>query len=77
MMIGSIVTILVDYPCGVDEDAHNYVKGETGVITDYDEEHGDYAVTFHPQVFPWWFSKDELRLATNEEIAGKLRYIIM
>lgn len=77
MMIGSIVTILVDYPCGTDEVERNYVKGETGVITDYNEEHNDYAVKFYPQSFPWWFAKDELRLATNEEIARKLRSVLM
>lgn len=78
MMIGSIVTILVDYPCGTDEVENNYVKGETGVITDYNEETNDYAVSILPhERFPWWFSKEEIRLATNEEIAGKLRFIMM
>lgn len=77
MSIGSIVTILVDYPAGMDEDARNYVKGETGIITEYDEDYDDYAVKFLPQSFHWWFSKDEMRLATNEEIAEKLRYIMM
>ena len=78
MMIGSIVTILIDYPHGTDEDERNYVKDEIGVITDYDEEAGDYEVRIIPnEIYPWWFSKDELRLATNEEIAGKLRFIMM
>ena len=77
MTIGSIVTILVDYPCGVEEDKRNYVNGETGIIVDYCEDHNDYAVKLQPESFSWWFSKDEIRLATNEEIAGKLRYIMM
>lgn len=78
MMIGSIVTILIDYPCGTDKDARYYVKNETGIITDFYEETGDYAVKLMPdEIYPWWFSKDEIRLATNEEIAGKLRYIMM
>lgn len=77
MTIGSIVTILVDYPCGVEEDKRNYVNGETGIIIDYCGSHNDYAVKFHPQSFPWWFSENELRLATNEEIAGKLRSVMM
>lgn len=78
MMIGDIVTILVDYPCGADKIARNYVKNEVGVITDLNEETSDYAVSIlHHERYPWWFSKDEIRLATKEQIAGKLRSMLM
>lgn len=78
MMIGTIVTILVKYPCGADEIARNYVRNEVGVITDFNEETSDYAVSIHHhERYPWWFSKNEIRLATNEEIAGKLRSMLM
>ena len=79
MKIGSIVTILVDYPYGVEEESQNYVKGMTGVVVERDEEEENlFAVRIYPgEWLQWWFSEDEMRPATNEEIAEKLRQVMM
>ena len=73
--IGDIVTIIVDHPAGVDE--FGKVKGETGVITDYDHA-GNWAIeTGKPETSGWWFYETEFRPATAEEIADRLRYVLM
>lgn len=73
MKIGDVVTIVVDTPYGVYDEP---VKNETGVIVDFDEESEQWEIaTGNP--ISWWFTKDEFRPATAEEIEAKLRYVLM
>ncbi len=73
--IGDIVTITVKHPAGVEEYA--YVLNETGVITDYDHA-GNWAIeTGKPETSGWWFYETEFCPATAEEIADRLRYVLM
>ena len=74
--IGDIVTITVKHPAGVEEYA--YVLNETGVITDYDHVDNCWVVeTGKPETSGWWFDETEFRPATAEEIADRLRYVLM
>ena len=74
--VGDIVTITVDYPAGVDE--FEKVKGETGVITDYDHVDNCWVVeTGKPETSGYWYDETEFRPATAEEIADRLRYVLM
>lgn len=76
MKIGDIVTIIVDNPSGVDEEYP--VKNETGVIVDFDETSEQWQIaTGEPETDGWWFTEDELRPTTAEEIEARLRYILM
>ena len=81
MKIGDIVTILVEYPCGVEKNKWNYVKDETGVIVDvdtHDPNELEYSVKLSPtDIFSWWFASEEIRSATEDEIAEKLRSLMM
>ena len=76
MKIGDIVVITVETPSGV----HNVesVYGETGVIVDEDTVYNCWEVaTGNPNTTRWWFVESELRPATHEEIADRLRYVLM
>lgn len=76
MKIGDIVVITVEVPSGV----HNVesVYGETGVIVDEDTVYNCWEVaTGNPNTTMWWFTESELRPATAEEIADRLRYVLM
>ena len=76
MKLGSIVTVLVDYPRGTIEEPRNYVKDEVGIVVEVSEKRW-FAVAIKTQeIFPWWFHKDELRPATNAEIRRKLRSVM-
>ena len=76
MKIGDIVTIVVDYPAVIGE--AEKVKGETGVIADCDSEYNLWMVeTGKPETSGWWFTEDEFRPATAEEIEARLRYVLM
>ena len=76
MKIGDIVTIKVDYPYGVEE--RWKVKDETGVIIDFQEDPEEWCVaTGNPESDGWWFTEDELRQATDEEIKARLRFVLM
>ena len=76
MKIGDIVTITVETPEGI-EDAVS-VYGETGVIVDEDLEYNCWQVaTGNPHTTGWWFSETELRPATPEEIADRLKFILL
>ena len=74
MKIGDIVTITVDHPAGV----YNrlFVKNETGVITDFDEEVWEIS-TGMPGTSGWWYAEDEFRPATDDEIKARLKLILM
>lgn len=74
-MIGDVVTITADNPYGVDEDYA--VKGETGVIVDYDEDTNQFYVETGNSESTWWFTSDEFRPATEEECKARLRYLLM
>lgn len=75
-MIGDIVTITVDNPYGVDGEYH--VKNETGVIVDFDESTDQFEIaTGNYESDGWWFTKDEFRLATDDEIKARLRFVLM
>ena len=73
--IGDIVTITVDYPAGVEE--FGKVKGETGVITNYDHVGSWEVTTGKPKTSGYWYYETEFRPATAEEIADRLRYALM
>lgn len=76
MIIGSIVTIIVDNHCGVDREYK--IKNETGVIINFDEEFEQWKIaTGNPESDGWWWNKDEFREATDEEIKAKLRCLLM
>ena len=75
MKIGDIVTILVDNPGGVEE---YHVKNETGVIVDFEESVEKWCIaTGKPETDGWWFTEDEFRSATTNEIEARLRFILM
>lgn len=75
-MIGDIVTITVDKPYGVDDEYP--VKGETGVILDFDESTEQWQIATGNYVSDgWWFTKDEFRPATDDEARARLRFILM
>lgn len=76
MKIGDIVTILIDNPYGVDEEYH--VKNETGVIVDFEESTEQWCIaTGKPETDGYWFTEDEFRPATTDEIEARLRFILM
>lgn len=60
---GTIVTITVDHPSGVD---HINVKGNVGIIK-HKDRYGNFAVkdTYNNTFF---YSDDEIRFATQNEI---------
>ena len=77
MRVGTIVTIITDCPAGLANPIFN-VKGETGVITDFDDEDVIWQIkTGNPDTTGFWYSQIEFRLATPEEIANKLRFLLM
>lgn len=76
MKIGDIVVITAETPSGVYNVANVY--GETGVIIDEDTYYNCWEVaTGNPNTTRWWFAESELRPATDEEIAERLRYVLM
>jgi len=74
MKIGDIVTITVNHPGGV---GGCFVKNETGVLTDFDEVAAWKISTGMPGTTEWWFTEDEFRLATDDEIKARLKLILM
>ena len=75
MKIGDIVTITTDHVYGVDD--YYPVHMETGVIVSYDDETKQYQiVTCNPASDEWWFTEDEFRLATDEEVRARLRFAV-
>ena len=76
MMIGDIVTITIDNPQGVEG---NYpVKNETGVIVDFDEDANVCEIaTGKAETTGWWYAEDEFRLATEDEIKARLKFLLM
>ena len=75
MKIGDIVTITTNKPYGVVDKYR--VKNETGVITDFDECTAWEISTGIPETTGWWFTEDEFRLATDDEIKARLRLLLM
>lgn len=76
MKIGDIVVITAETPSGVYNVANVY--GETGVIIDEDTDYNCWKIaTGNPYTDGWWFDETELRPATDEEIAERLRYVLM
>ena len=74
MKVGDIVTINVEYAAGTEI----YVKGETGVILECDKKDGSFVVaTGNPSTTELWFDESEVRFATDEEVRGRLRYVLM
>lgn len=72
--IGDIVTITVDHPAGTFVN----VLDEIGVIYEYDAYDRRYCVkTGNPTTTEYWFDETEFRPATAEEIADRLRYVLM
>ena len=77
-MIGNIVTITVNNPCGVDGEYP--VLNETGVIVEIEEyEDGQklFLINTGKVLTTWWFSESQFRPATEEEVREKLRYLLM
>lgn len=75
-MIGDIVTITVDRPYGVDEDY--FVKNETGVIVESFAATNQWRIeTGVPNTSGWWFTPDEFRPATEDEVRARLKKVLM
>lgn len=73
-MVGDIVTIIANNPRGVKA----RVNGETGVIVEFDERcEMSCVATGNPESNSWWFTDDEFRPATDEEIKARLRFVLM
>ena len=74
MKVGDVVTITAKYPYNTNVNC----EGETGVITEHDVENNVFEITTgNPYTTEYWYEETEFRLATEEEIKDRLRYLLM
>lgn len=73
-MIGNIVTIIVDHPCGKNDVS---VKNETGVIVDFDESSETFQIKTGSYFSDgYWYIEKDFRPATDDEIKKTLKLLI-
>ena len=70
MKVGDIVTITVQYPYLV---INENVFGEVGIIADIENGYLEVKTDSRDG---YWYTKDEIRLATETEIKEKLRKLL-
>ena len=72
MNLGDIVVVLNNDLIGVDD--FYPVKGEVGIITDYEKETDMYEVkTLDPITSGWWYTREQLGTPTAEDYRRRLK----
>ena len=70
MQVGDIVTIIIDMPYGVDDE---YVKDKDGLVVEREGKLFRVRTSANPLYDGYWYTVDELRLATETEVTSTLK----